>query len=100
MPVGTTISVSGLVVTNATITGTVDQLITESGTANTVPPVKEAYNRRHELSLEGIDDGYIASTTTISALSATFQVTSVERKRTLGDVAKISVRGIHYPDLT
>lgn len=100
MPVGTTISVSGLVVTNATITGTVDQLITESGTANTVPPVKEAYNRRHELSLEGIDDGYTASTTTISALNATFQVTSVERKRTLGDVAKISVRGIHYPDLT
>lgn len=100
MPVGTTISVSGLVVTNATITGTVDQLITESGTANTVPPVKEAYNRRHELSLEGIDDGYTASMTTISALGASFQVTSVERKRTLGDVAKISVRGIHYPDLT
>ncbi len=99
MAVGTTISISGLVVTNATLTGTVDQLVTESGTANTVPPVKEAYNDRVEASIEGIDDGYSA-TNTFSAKSLTFQTTSVERKRTLGDVAKISLRGIHYPDLT
>jgi hypothetical protein len=100
MAVGTTISIAGLVVTNATLTGSIDQLVTESGTENTVPPVKEAYNPRHELSVEGIDDGFTTSTATVSALSATFQVTSVERKRTLGDVAKISLRGIHYPDLT
>ncbi|NBQ64093.1 MAG: hypothetical protein EBS49_00915 [Verrucomicrobia bacterium] len=100
MAVGTSITVSGLVVTNATITGTVDQTITESGTENTVPPVKEAYNARHELSLEGIDDGYSTATTAISALGASFQVTSVERRRTLGDVAKVSIRGIYYPDLS
>ena len=99
MAVGTTVSVSGLVVTNATLTGTVDQLVTESGSENTVPPVKEAYNGRVEASIEGIDDGYTAAGT-FSAKSLTFQTTSVERKRTLGDVAKISLRGIHYPDLS
>lgn len=99
MAVGTTISVSGLVVTNATLTGTVDQLITESGSQNTVPPVKEAYNDRVEASIEGIDDGYTA-TATFTAKGLTFQTTSVERRRTLGDVAKVSIRGISYPDLT
>lgn len=100
MAVGTTITVSGLVVTNASLSGSIEQLVTESGTENTVPPVKEAYNAKHEISLEGIDDGYSASTVTISAFGAAFQVTSVDRKRTLGDVAKVSLRGIHYPDLT
>jgi hypothetical protein len=99
MAVGTTISVSGLVVTNATLTGTVDQTITESGTANTVPPLKQAYNGRVEASIEGIDDGYTA-TNTFTAKSLTFQTTSVERRRTLGDVTKVSIRGISYPDLT
>jgi hypothetical protein len=99
MAVGTTITVSGLVVTNATLTGTVDQLITESGTENTVPPVKQAYNDRVEASVEGIDDGYTAAAT-FTAKGLTFQTTSVERRRTLGDVAKVSIRGISYPDLT
>jgi hypothetical protein len=99
MAVGTTISISGLVVTNATLTGTVDQLITESGTQNTVPPMKEAYNDRVEASIEGIDDGYTAANT-FTAKGLTFQTTSVERRRTLGDVAKVSLRGINYPDLT
>jgi hypothetical protein len=99
MAVGTTITISGLVITNATLTGTVDQLITESGTANTVPPVKEAYNDRVEASIEGIDDGYTAANT-FTAKGLTFQTTSVERRRTLGDVAKVSLRGINYPDLT
>lgn len=99
MAVGTTVSIANLVVTNATLTGSIDQVITESGTANTVPPLKEAYNARVEASIEGIDDGFTAGNT-FSAKSLTFQTTSVERKRTLGDVAKISLRGIHYPDIT
>ena len=99
MAIGTTVSVSGLVVTNATLSGSVDQVITESGTENTVPPVKEAYNGRVEASIEGIDDGYTASGT-FSAKSLTFQTTSVERKRTLGDVVKVSLRGVYYPDLS
>jgi len=99
MAVGTTISINGLVVTNATLTGTVDQLITESGTENTVPPVKQAYNPRVEASIEGIDDGFSASNT-FSAMGLTFQTTSAERKRTLGDVAKVSVRGISYSGIS
>lgn len=98
MAVGTTVSISGLAVTSLTLTGSVDQLITESGTENTVPPKKEAYNARVEASVEGIDDGYTA-TNTFSAKSLTFQTTSVERKRTTGDVAKVSLRGIYYPAL-
>ena len=98
MAVGTTVSVSGIEVTSLSISGSTDQLITESGTANTVPPVKEAYNPKYELSVEGIDDGFTA-TSTITAKGLTFQVTSVERKRTLGDVAKVSVRGTSYPGI-
>ena len=99
MAVGTTVTLSGLVVTNATLTGTVDQLVTESGTENTVPPVKEAYNGRVEASIEGIDDGYTAAGT-FAAKGLTFQTTGVERKRTLGDVAKVNLRGVSYPDLS
>jgi len=99
MPIGTTVTVSGLVVTNATLSGSVDQVITESGTENTVPPVKEAYNGRVEASIEGIDDGYSTSAT-FTAKELTFQTTGVERKRTLGDVVKVSLRGVHYPDLS
>lgn len=98
MAVGTTVTIANLVITNVTLTGSIDQVITESGTQNTVPPLKEAYNPRVEASIEGIDDGY-AVTNTFSAKGLAFQTTSVERKRTLGDVAKISLRGIHYPDV-
>lgn len=99
MAIGTTVSISGLELTSVGISGSVDTLITPSGTANTVPPVKEAYNPKYELSLEGIDDGFTASST-ITAKGLTFQVTSVERKRTLGDVAKVSVRGTSYPSVS
>jgi hypothetical protein len=95
MAIGTTVSITGLELTSLGISGSVDTLITPSGTANTVPPVKEAYNPKFELSAEGIDDGFTAPAT-ITAKGLTFQVTSVERKRTLGDVAKISVRGTSY----
>jgi hypothetical protein len=95
MAIGTTVSITGLELTSLGISGSVDTLITPSGTANTVPPVKEAYNPKFELSVEGIDDGYTA-TSTITAKGLIFQVTSVERKRTLGDVAKISLRGTSY----
>jgi len=98
MAIGTTVSISGLELTSVGISGSVDTLITPSGTANTIPPVKEAYNPKYELSAEGIDDGFTASGTVI-AKGLTFQVTSVERKRTLGDVAKVSLRGTSYPGI-
>jgi hypothetical protein len=99
MAIGTTVTISGLELTSVGISGSVDTLITASGTANTVPPVKEAYNPKYELSVEGIDDGY-TPTSTVTAKGLTFQVISVERKRTLGDVAKISIRGTSYPSVT
>jgi hypothetical protein len=98
MAIGTTVSISGLELTSLGISGSVDTLITPSGSANTVPPVKEAYNPKYELSAEGIDDGF-AATGTVTAKGLTFQVTSVERKRTLGDVAKVSLRGTSYPGI-
>ena len=98
MPIGTTVTISGLELTSLGISGSVDTLITPSGSANTVPPVKEAYNPKYELSVEGIDDGFTASGT-VTAKGLTFQVTSVERKRTLGDVAKVSLRGTSYPGI-
>jgi len=42
MAIGTTVSISGLELTSVGISGSVDTLITPSGTANTVPPVKKA----------------------------------------------------------
>jgi hypothetical protein len=99
MAIGTTVSISGLELTSVGISGSVDTLITPSGTANTVPPVKEAYNPKYELSLEGIDDGFTAGSV-VTAKGLTFQVTSVERKRTLGDVTKVSVRGTSYPGVS
>jgi len=98
MAIGTTVTISGLELTSLGISGSVDTLITPSGSANTVPPVKEAYNPKYELSVEGIDDGFTASGT-VTAKGLTFQVTSVERKRTLGDVAKVSLRGTSYPGI-
>jgi len=99
MAIGTTVSISGLELTSVGISGSVDTLITPSGSANTIPPVKEAYNPKYELSAEGIDDGYTA-TGTVTAKGLTFQVTSVERKRTLGDVTKVSIRGTSYPGVS
>jgi len=99
MAVGTTVTVSGLEITSLSITGSVDTTIVESGTANTVPQLKTAYNPRHELSLEAIDDGYTPGNV-VTAKGYGFLVNSVEKKKTIGDVSKISLRGIYYPSIT
>lgn len=99
MAVGTTVTVSGLEITSLSITGTVDTQIVESGSANTVPQLKTAFNPRHELSIEAIDDGYTAANV-VTAKGYGFLVNSVERKKTVGDVSKISLRGVYYPSIT
>ena len=99
MAVGTTVSIGGLVVTNLTISGSVDELIGESGAENTVPQKKEAYNPRMEATIEALDDGYTPSDT-FQAKGLTFRTTNVQRSRTTGDVAKYSISGIHYPNIT
>jgi len=88
-------TVSGLALTNISISGSVDTSIVESGTANTAPIVAEAYNKKLDISIEGIDDGFTASTS-VTYKGKTFLVTSTETKRTAGDVKKISVRGTAY----
>jgi len=88
-------TVSGLALTNISISGSVDTSIVESGSANTVPIVAEAYNKKLDISVEGIDDGFAASSS-LTYKGKTFLVTSTETKRTAGDVKKISIRGTAY----
>jgi hypothetical protein len=88
-------TVSGLALTNISISGSVDTSIVESGSANTVPIVAEAYNKKLDISVEGIDDGFTASSS-LTYKGKTFLVTSTETKRTAGDVKKISIRGTAY----
>jgi hypothetical protein len=88
-------TVTGLALTQVSISGSVDTTIVEAGTANTVPIVAEAYNKKLDISIEGIDDGYTAGTS-VTYKGKTFLVTSVESKRTAGDVKKISIRGTAY----
>jgi len=84
-----------LALTNVSISGSVDTAIVEAGTANTVPIVAEAYNKKLDISVEGIDDGFSASAS-LTYKSKTFLVTSTETKRTAGDVRKVSIRGTAY----
>jgi len=88
-------TVSGLALTNVSISGSVDTSIVEAGTANTVPVVAEAYNKKLDISIEGIDDGFSASSS-LTYKGKTFLVTSTETKRTAGDVRKVSIRGTAY----
>jgi len=88
-------TVSGLALTNVSISGSVDTSIVESGTANTVPVVAEAYNKKLDISVEGIDDGFTPSAS-VTYKGKTFLVTSTETKRTAGDVKKVSLRGTAY----
>jgi hypothetical protein len=88
-------TVSGLALTNVSISGSVDTSIVEAGTANTSPVVAEAYNKKLDISIEGIDDGFTPSTS-VTYKGKTFLVTSTETKRTAGDVRKVSVRGTAY----
>lgn len=85
-------NINGLALTSVAISGSVDTTMVESGSANTVPVVAEAYNKKLDISVEGIDDGFTPSST-LSYKGKTFQVTSTETKRTAGDVKKVSIRG-------
>lgn len=88
-------NISGLALTSVAISGSVDTTMVESGSANTVPVVAEAYNKKMDISVEGIDDGFTPSST-LSYKGKTFQVISTETKRTAGDVKKVSIRGTAY----
>ena len=72
-------NVTGLALTSVAISGSVDTTIVEAGTANTVPVVAEAYNKKLDISVEGIEDGFTPSST-LTYKGKTFLVTSTETK--------------------
>lgn len=88
-------NITGLALTSVAISGSVDTSLIESGTANSVPVVAESYNKKLDISVEGIDDGFTPSAT-LTYKGKTFLVTSTETKRTTGDVKKVSIRGTAY----
>ena len=98
IPNGTTIS--GVELTSVTITGKVDTLIIDPDTEKTKPTHAFAYNDTYELSFEGIDTGFQATTATAMVLNKTFQLTSVTLTATAGDFKKVSGRGVYYPKVT
>lgn len=92
---GTTIS--GVELTSVTVTGKVDTLIIDPDTERTIPTHAYAYNDTYELSFEGIDIGFQATTNSAQVLGKTFKLTSVTITNTAGDFKKVSGRGVHYP---
>lgn len=82
---------------SATITGECDELVIESGTANTAPTVTSYYNPRFNISIEGISSGTsVAATFTIDGKE--YVKTSENYTKTTGEVVKVSVTGVHNPD--
>ena len=76
IPSGTTIS--GVELTSVTVTGKVDTLIIDPDTEKTIPTHAYAYNETYELSFEGIDVGFQATTSSASVLGKTFKLTLLQ----------------------
>ena len=83
--------------TSMTITGECDEIVVEPGTVNTAPTVTTYYNPRYNISIEGISSGAsVSETFTIG--DKVFVKTSENYTKTVGDVVKVSVQGVHNPD--
>ena len=95
IPSGTTIA--GVELTSVTVTGKVDTLIIDPDSERTIPTHAYAYNETYELSFEGIDTGFQATTNSANVLNKVFKLTSVTLTATAGDFKKVSGRGVHYP---
>ena len=81
---------------SVTITGEQTELIIDPGTSNTAPTVTTYYNPRYNISIEGISDGSVVpSTFTIDGKS--YVKTGESLSKTVGDVVKVSVTGVHNP---
>lgn len=79
---------------SGSVTGSVDEVIIPSGTANTTPLVRSYYNPRVEASFEVIGDATGETTFTFSG--TTFKVTNVTKTESAEDVIKSSISGIFY----
>jgi hypothetical protein len=80
-----------------TITGEMSEIVIDPGTANTAPTVTTYYNPRYNASIEGIWSGTtVPATFTLG--DKIYTKTSETYTRTVGDVQKVSVTGVHNPD--
>ena len=79
---------------SGSVTGSVDEVIIPSGTANTAPLVRSYYNPRVELSAEVIGDA--TGETTCIFSGTTFKITNVTKTESAEDVIKSSISGIFY----
>jgi hypothetical protein len=95
--IGTTFGaglLNGNEVLNATITASIDESIIESGSRSTTPQKIRFYNPKQECNATFLGSANVASTFTFDGTS--FDTVSTEVSETLGDVKKVSVRGISY----
>jgi len=81
-------------VLNATITWSVDEALVEASASGTAPQAVQLYNVKCEASVTFLGSSNIASTFTFD--SVTFDTVSSEVSETLGDVKKVTIRGVSY----
>jgi hypothetical protein len=87
-------TINGNEVLNATITASVDEVVIESGNEATAPQKTRFYNPKQECSATFLGNANVSGT--FSFDSKTFDTVSSEVSETLGDVKKVTVRGISY----
>ena len=81
------------------ITGEITEIVIDPGIANTAPTVTTYYNPRYNVSIEGISSGSsVPATFTLDA--KTYLKTGESYTKTVGDVVKVTVTGVHNPDST
>jgi len=81
-------------VLSASVSGSVDEVVIPSGTANTAPLTRAYYNPRIELTAEVIGDATGVVTAAFGGI--TFKVTSVTQTKSSEDVIKSSISGVSY----
>lgn len=79
------------------VTGEVDQVQVDPGTANTAVTVVSYYNPRYNISVQGLYGGTTPGAT-FNFASLTFKTLSANVSETSGDVKKIDITGVYYPD--
>jgi hypothetical protein len=87
-------TLDGNEVLNATITASVDEVVIEAGTEATTPQRTRFYNPKQECSATFLGSANVSGT--FSFDGKTFDTVSSEVSETLGDVKKVTVRGILY----
>jgi len=82
-------------VLSASLTGSVDEVIIPSGTANTAPLTRAYYNPRIELTAEVIGDATGVATASFAGVTD-MKVTNVTKTESSEDVVKSSISAIKF----